>query len=233
MVVDLHGLSEGELAVEWLIPPSRPRLPPGVVDIWRIELDAVADSSGLSRTEVARSGNFLRPLSKQRFLRSRQALREILGLYLNLAPAKVSIIVQQRGKPALAGQEGGVHFNLSHAGGIGLLAVSKAAPLGVDIEWLRPISDLRAVAEISFPESLYADMSGFPNEQESMFFKLWTRYEAGQKAFGLGMFGPMIHPGQLCYRHFVPVAGSVACVALACSNDCLRGIRFFGGVNND
>lgn len=217
-------------SVNWKSPPRCPRLQQGMVDIWLIGLDAAADSTCLSISEVARMERLVRPLTRQRYQRSRQAMRDILGRYLDLAPAHVPIAIQHGGKPVLAGHDG-LQFNLSHTREVGLLAISPSVPVGVDVEWLRPLNNPRTMAERIFPDSLLKEMSATPGNLEERFLTLWTRFEACQKAFGLGVFATGTHSRQMCWQHFVPLPGSLACVALACAEGCISGMRFFNYID--
>ncbi len=57
-----------------------------------------------------------------------------------------------RGKPELAPRFGraGLQFNASHSEGVGLYAVTAWRRVGVDIERVRPMPDLEAIAERRF-----------------------------------------------------------------------------------
>ena len=66
-----------------------------------------------------------------------------------------------------------VHFNISHTGGAVLVGISDA-PVGVDIERIRPVSE-RAMQRIAGVAS------------EKAFFESWVRREARAKRAGAGI----------------------------------------------
>ena len=112
------------------------------------------------------------PEEQRRLLGAGMLLHRVLGVR-----REEDISFNPWGKPALSG--GGPCFILSHSGDYALLAVSDA-PLGADIQQVRPVSPglLRKLAR---PEELAAGMD---------FFTLFTRKEAMMKASGLGFALP-------------------------------------------
>jgi len=83
---------------------------------------------------------------------SRAALRTILGACLGVEPQVLDSRYGPRGKPELAPRFGraGLQFNASHWEGVGLYAVTAWRRVGVDIERVRPMPDLEAIAERRF-----------------------------------------------------------------------------------
>lgn len=88
------------------------------------------------------------------------------------------------GKPYLRDWPG-VQFNLSHSGAYGVCAISNA-PVGVDIEMIRPLR--QDVAKRFFTKVEQEYLSARPTED---FFRLWTRKESFTKAIGKGLTLPM------------------------------------------
>ncbi|MDQ6812000.1 MAG: 4-phosphopantetheinyl transferase, partial [Actinomycetota bacterium] len=74
-----------------------------------------------------------------------RALRDVLAAYLETSPEAIRIVDGAHGKPELAGRE--LHFNLSHSGDVGLVAVSRERPVGVDVERIDGRRDVLALAE--------------------------------------------------------------------------------------
>lgn len=85
-----------------------------------------------------------------------------------------------------------VAFNLSHAGGLALIAVGGSLPLGVDVEEQKPVPEMEGVAETHFADDERRALFALPEaEQLAAFYRIWTRKEAYVKATGIGI-GPML-----------------------------------------
>lgn len=78
-----------------------------------------------------------------------------------------------------------IQFNLSHSGAYGVCAVSDA-PVGVDVEMIRPLR--QDVAKRFFTKVEQGYLSAQPPKE---FFRLWTRKESFTKAIGKGLTLPM------------------------------------------
>jgi 4'-phosphopantetheinyl transferase len=95
----------------------------------------------------------------------------------------------RRGKPRLASpwRESPIDFSLSHADEVLMVAIARRR-IGVDVERVRRIPDLDAVARVCFTadEQALLDASSQARRHER-FFTMWTRKEAWAKATGLGL----------------------------------------------
>lgn len=105
---------------------------------------------------------------------------------------------EESGKPFFPGQRG-LHFNLSHSGGLALCGVG-AAPLGVDVEVLRPRRAGLARYALSEEEYAWFQQQG---GDWGAFYTLWTLKEARVKCVGSGLRQlartiavPLLLPGQ-------------------------------------
>lgn len=107
------------------------------------------------------------------------ALREAYGLTETPPVARTA-----RGKPFFPGSPD-LHFNLSHSGGICLCAVG-TAPVGVDIEVVKPRRDLDTLAARAFSPAEYRWFTARGGTLED-FYTLWTRKEALAKYTGEGI----------------------------------------------
>lgn len=89
------------------------------------------------------------------------------------------------GKPVLPGGPG---FSLSHSGELVGVAVRPAGAVGLDLEQVRSVVDLAALAtHVYSPAELARD----PAPTHAAFFRTWARKEALLKATGEGLTAPM------------------------------------------
>jgi 4'-phosphopantetheinyl transferase len=179
--------------------PSRLSLPENEVQLWRIELDAVAAGESrwrgmLCSEEQARADRFHFARDRQNFSATRALLRILLGAYTECRPEQLIFGYGERDKPSLAGTQGGasVEFNVSHSGCRGLLAFARGRELGVDIEQIRNNFDHQGLARRYFSAAEQQALSALPPAEKCAgFFRCWTRKEAYIKAHGAGLSLPL------------------------------------------
>lgn len=179
----------------WRVPDGTLVLSSEDAHLWRIDLDLDPPdlrtlASTLSPAEQARAARFFRAIDRDHFTAARGALREILGRYLAIEPRAIEFSYNPYGKPALAydPDANALTFNLSHSGGIALLAVTKARAIGVDLEQMRDDFASLEIAKRFFSSRETAALETLPpEEQTSAFFHCWTRKEAYIKALGEGL----------------------------------------------
>lgn len=120
-------------------------------------------------------------------------VREILGSALEL-PAQTDIARTPNGKPYLAavGARRPLNFNVSHSGDVLLVALSRTAEVGVDVELVRVVPEWPRIADRMFDvctrEQLRDDIARGDAEGDA-FIRHWCRLEAAVKATGAGLFG--------------------------------------------
>lgn len=171
---------------------TAPALLAGDVHVWTIRLGASSFSSAdlLDAGERERAANFVFERDRIAFVRRRSALRRILGAYLRVPAADVSIRAGEHGKPEL-GQpldNAGLHFNMSNSADLALCAVTLGGPLGVDVEQIRPMADLDGVAELILtPNERAVFHAAGESDRLALFHAAWTRKEAYLKACGEGL----------------------------------------------
>ena len=139
----------------------------------------------LSRGERERVGRFKFDADRARYIASHGILHEILGGYLGCEPGSIAFDYGIKGKPVIAGQRDGLEFSLSHSQDLGLLAVTRGAQVGVDIEAVRPLDEALEIARSRFTPTESAAVGSTED-----FFALWTRKEAVSKCLGLGLSLP-------------------------------------------
>ncbi|MHA6781544.1 4'-phosphopantetheinyl transferase family protein [Pseudonocardia saturnea] len=157
----------------WWAAPRSPADAPHLVDL----LDAA---------ERDRLGRFRRVADAARYLAAHALARLALAGSLDVDPAALTFdrtcrCGQPHGKPRLDGS--GPGFSMTHAGDLVGVAVH-AGPVGLDVEHVRPLTDLAAMAaHACAPGETVADAGAF--------FRLWTRKEALLKSTGEGLSTPM------------------------------------------
>lgn len=176
--------------------PSRPILA-SQVHLWVTRLDqAIAHvpqfKQTLSADEQARADRFYFERDRQRFIISRGQLRQILSHYLNTSAEQLEFCYGTYGKPSLAGSRAnaGLQFNLAHSEEVALYAMTCDRQIGVDVEFIRPLTQAQKLAErcLSTQERNGLQTSNHP---EKLFFDYWTCKEAYLKAIGSGLSKPM------------------------------------------
>lgn len=180
-------------------PRSHLSARPGHVDVWATALDrppATLERLGrlLTDDETARAKRFVFARDRRRFVVARGVLRELLGAYLGRAPGAIRFVYGAAGKPALAPplDAAGLEFNVSHSDEIALYAVGLYRPVGADVEQVRALDDLEALAERNFSRAERRALFALPLTQRlAGFFACWTRKEAFIKALGEGLSHPL------------------------------------------
>ena len=167
------------------------------VHVWSVRLDVPPDADSLqllSSGERERAQRFRRPQDRDRFVRAHAALRRLLGAYLALPAHELRFDHGPQGKPSLdaSTHPDAPRFNLSHAAGLALVAITRAGDVGADVERVRPLDDLEDIAERFFsPAERQALLALDPGDRTAAFFRCWTRKEAFIKARGDGLSRPL------------------------------------------
>jgi len=165
--------------------------------IWHISLDrnALLNKSFPalpSASEAQRTANMNHPELRQCYLKTRWAMRHILGCYLKTPAEKVQLHYAEQGKPALVSGKYALdlHFNLTHSGEWALLAVTLGAQVGIDMEKVTQKLHPIRLAKRYFTQAVVAQLEELAEaEQQAALLKLWTQYEAYKKAQGVGLRG--------------------------------------------
>ena len=199
-------MDSGQCVVDycrWEAPPGDLIIPSDEVHVWRVSLDQPAAcvqqlAQMLSADERLRAERFRFERDRLHFSISRGMLRTILGQYLGVDPARLRFEYSSYGKPSLVpkGFENPAGlvpcFSISHAYGLALCAVTFNREVGIDLELIRPISEVERLVESFFSsrEKAIFQMLHASRRQEA-FFNCWTRKEAYLKASGDGLARPL------------------------------------------
>jgi 4'-phosphopantetheinyl transferase len=161
------------VTVVWWAAPVAPVDAPGLVAL-------------LDGHERDRLDRFRRPADRARYLAAHALVRLVLAATVG-TPAAALVFDRtcrcgaQHGKPVLPGGPG---FSLTHAGDLVGVAVHPDGAVGLDVEQVRELGDLTAMAaHVCSPQESAPDADAF--------FALWTRKEALLKAVGTGLATPM------------------------------------------
>lgn len=179
----------------WQIAPEP--FPAGelVVDVWR--LPAMPDSALTLREQAHRMR------------------RALLAMYAGVPAETLRIDCRPGGKPYLPAPLDDLEFNLSHCHDLAVLAVSRAIPLGIDVEGDRKVADPLRLARRVFDEQSLASLETTPEtERGRRFIELWTWMEARQKALGRGIFADSVDPATVHSLSFPASSRHVACLSL-------------------
>lgn len=171
----------------------------GEIHVWRAELDCEERTlqrlePSLSRDERARAARFHFLADRNHFVVARAALRDLLSRYTGRPADEIQFEYARFGKPSLSTkcERKPVRFNISHSGGLALLAFSLRRELGIDVERVRPDFGGDDVAERYFAPEEVAELRALPTAlRDKGFFHCWTRKEAYLKARGDGLQIPL------------------------------------------
>lgn len=164
------------------------------IHAWIAHLDGKTRLEGeaecLSEVELVRAGRFVRIEDQRRYVRSHRALRQVLAGYTGMNASDLDFSVGEFGKPFVANSEGRqpVYFNLSHSAELAVVAVSRKAMIGADVEHVRRMTDAESVAERYFTEAERRALRGAGDvERVRLFYRCWVQKEAYLKSLGCGL----------------------------------------------
>jgi 4'-phosphopantetheinyl transferase len=186
--------------LEWCSPPADVALPSNEVHVWRAKLDQsdpLVDklSSVLSADEKERASRFHDDGDKKRFIACRAILRIILSRYSGVDARRLEFEYGTHGKPSLTrrtGTKAALRFSSSHSHSLSLFAVTVNQEIGIDTEYIRPVSDRDEIVDRYFTSGekiVYGRLA--PDAKQPAFFNGWTRKEAYLKAIGVGVNQPL------------------------------------------
>jgi len=179
----------------WATPPEALMLAEGEAHVWRALLELPqpqleAFEQILADDERARAQRFRFARDRTHFIAARGLLRTILGRYLLQEPQTLIFSYNTYGKPSLAevSESDGLSFNLTHAHGMALYAVTRNRAVGVDVEYIQRQMEWESVAERFFSPYEVRMLKAVPLDiRHIAFFNCWTRKEAYIKARGMGL----------------------------------------------
>jgi 4'-phosphopantetheinyl transferase len=179
----------------WSPPPQPLGLASDEVHVWRARLDVIAAqvealAQTLAADERARAQRFHAARDRTQYIVARGLLRAILGRYLDEQPDRLRFCYSPHGKPALAEEQAAnaLRFNVSHAHGMALYAITRGREIGIDLEHIRADVTGEDIAARFFAPREVGMLQALPAHRRlEAFLTLWTRKEAYVKARGDGL----------------------------------------------
>jgi 4'-phosphopantetheinyl transferase len=158
--------------------------------VWIAELASHRDEyrALLDEVELERLRRYPMVADRHRFTVAAALLRTVAGRHLQVPPAELSIdracpqCDRQHGKPRIRGVRD-LHVSVSHSADLIAVALTRAAPIGVDLELVAD-RDYLGLARTFLASQETVD-------GPDSFYALWTRKEAIVKATGDGLRMPL------------------------------------------
>ena len=166
------------------------------ISVWRLRLSALSDPDAVLRpltvaSEHERARRYQFEADRHRHLAGRALARLVLSRPLDRDPRALTFVDGPHGKPQLepppdAGPP--LHHNVAHTGDMVVVAVSRAAPVGIDVESRAREMDAEALATrvCTEAERTWWHERPAPHRHDA-FLHLWTCKEAFLKATGEGL----------------------------------------------
>lgn len=132
--------------------------------------------------------SYKNPAKRKLSLYSSLLVRMSLCTFTNIPISKLIFSYNEYNKPILLSVPS-IHFNLSHSKNCIICCINSHAPVGVDVEYLRPAP--LGIMDMSFHniEKNYV-LSTTIDRIDHRFFKIWTQKEAYTKYLGTGLIIP-------------------------------------------
>jgi 4'-phosphopantetheinyl transferase len=166
------------------------------VHVWGFSLGGTSSfmeqcRSWLSEDEWGKATRCVRRQDQIRYVLAHGGLRAVLSRYLGVGPDVVALDRSEVGKPFVRNERRGqsaITFNMSHAHGRMLVAVSQGQEVGVDLELIRSETEVAKLSERYFTPSEHATIMQLTQEERAArFFRYWVSKEAVLKAQGIGL----------------------------------------------
>ncbi len=144
----------------------------------------------LDHDEHQRRDRFVHDGPRRRFTLCRAVLRSVLCHRLDCRNEHLAFKVSEHNKPSatVCGRLAPISFNVSHSGRHGLIALSPAGEVGVDVEERIPHPNIAELIAAVFGPNEQSDLAAVRGQRRrDLFFDLWTMKEALSKAHGMGL----------------------------------------------
>ena len=144
--------------------------------------------------------------------RVRAVTRLVLAPQTGIPAERLEIVRAPKGKP-LVGSDPTLHYSVSHSADRAMIALTRVAPLGVDIQLVRAVPQAEAIlARFFTPAEIAAILSD--DRRDLRFAEAWTRAESRVKARGASVWEAATPDERATIRALVPPDGYAASVAV-------------------
>ena len=169
--------------------------PWSTVKVWKVAAERVSTPferllAVLDADERRRARSRRTAQSQRAYAVAHVCLRQVLAAEVGAEPGEIAFARPRdtSGKPALADRGDGLTFNLSHTGGLILVAVAYGREVGVDVEWTGRRVRAGALSKRYFGEAERSELArATDGERARCFLQLWTCREAHAKMTGEGL----------------------------------------------
>ena len=173
----------------WLPAPLQADIPDHEIHLWTASIQSQTgkhSEKNLSPQEQLQFQTIRHNRLRSQFLVGHAMTRQLLSRYLDIPQSRIDLQVSSTGKPHIVGTP--IYFNRSHSDDIIILAISKSASVGVDVERLLPRRQIGAIVARWFDAAEIEEFRALPVERQlSFFYTRWTKKEATLKSWGLGL----------------------------------------------
>jgi 4'-phosphopantetheinyl transferase len=163
----------------------------GLTYVWWIDLQVVTEMVDsvtrlLSSEERSRADRIANKELYREFVMTRSTVRLLLASYIGCVPEELPLVTGRYGKLAVGGVGADIEFNVSHSHGLALICLSRDRHVGVDLEYIRDMTDLDLISTLTLTTGERAAVQAASEPLEA-FFRCWVRKEAVVKAAGVGL----------------------------------------------
>lgn len=137
-----------------------------LIDLSLIDIEKLYSSPFINDEDILKTQRFKVDQVRNEKLSSIYLKRKYIGQYQ----------ISDRGKPLSED----CYFNISHSGGVTILAIDKSNLIGVDIEYIKKVED-------DFVRHVCDDKEYKFIKNNEDFYKIWTNKESLLKAIGTGI----------------------------------------------
>lgn len=162
--------------------------------VWAFRNDCELEATEvalLDAEERAQAARLKAKIDRDAFIKTRAALRSLLGRETGIPPRDIAFRYSTWGKPSIEmrGQPS-ADFSVSHTKGLSVVALARNVLVGVDVEPYRACPDrIRITADVFGLDVAQQLLAIDRKRQDAVFLGLWTAGEAFVKARGVGFAG--------------------------------------------
>jgi 4'-phosphopantetheinyl transferase len=144
---------------------------------------------------------------------ARDTAKRILARLIDQEPASIAFDTGEKGKPYLRNDRS-LYFSISHSHDVSMIAVTRVADVGVDIEQIRTVPNAAAILRRFFSQD---DASAILNDvhRDLRFAEAWTRAEATVKVRGASVWEAATPDPSVTVRALHAPDGFAAAIAVA------------------